>query len=111
MTNQQPQKVQWQGKSGTWYDYFVAEGNGQFKSEPGNYIFARLEPNNTWTAIYIGQTDDLSKRLTTSHEKLPCARQNNFTDIHAHTSSSRESDRTTEESDLIEAWNPPCNLE
>ena len=101
------QTCTWEGVSGKTYKYWVHSIDTTFKSVSGNYIFARESPEG-WYALYIGETGDLSDRLTTSHEKWDCAVHNGMTHIHAPTSSTSQSDRRDEESDLIERWNPVC---
>ena len=89
MATQRRPRVRWQGDSGEYYRYTAYSPNTRWKDEPGNYIFARQEEDGGWTAIYIGEagsgeTGSLKTRLTRSHEKLPCAREYDFTHIHAH---------------------------
>ena len=103
-------EVYWTGKSGTKYGYWILDLNASFKSEPGNYIFAKKEASGNWAAVYIGETDDFKKRMS-NHEKRPCAIRNGATHNHAHTSSAGEKVRRAEEKDLIDNYDPPCNKE
>lgn len=99
--------ILWPGKSGIKYTYWIYKLGASFKDEGGNYIFAKETNPGSWTPVYIGQTDNLDKRLE-DHEKYPCAIRNGATHIHAHLNSKKE-DRLAEETDLIQGWNPVCN--
>jgi hypothetical protein len=103
----------WLGVSGKEYKYWINPIGTSFKSEPGNYIFAKETSPDVWTAIYVGETDDLGRRLNNpdSHEKMPCIRRYGGTHIHAHTSSDSEVIRRGEESDIRDKQNPKCNYE
>ena len=107
----QPERVQWQGLSGDSYVYTVHTFETNWYDGPGNYIFAKQHVTGKWQPIYIGEAKSLKTRLTNSHEKLPRARQNGFTHVHAHRNSGSEEARLKEERDLINHWNPPCNLQ
>jgi len=100
--------IDWDGKSGKTYKYWIYEIGYTFAQEPGNYIFAKETKPHTWSPIYIGQTDDLSERFD-YHHKMPCIRRNKATHIHAHKSSTSEAVRQAEETDLIQRWHPVCN--
>jgi hypothetical protein len=60
--------VTWPGASGKTYKYYVYRIGHKLKAEAGNYIFARVNQNNRWEPVYIGETDDLDTRVAT-HEK------------------------------------------
>lgn len=100
--------IMWSGLSGKSYSYWIYPIGSSFKEEPGNYIFAREVRPGHWSPCYIGQTENLNKRLG-DHEKEACARRNGATHIHAHLNGSSDTARRTEERDLIQKWNPPCN--
>lgn len=97
----------WQGASGAHYTYHVHDLGTSFKREPGNYIFARATPEG-WSPIYIGESESLGDRCCRAHEKWDLAIKHGATHIHAHLSSSTPF-RLAEETDLIRAWNTPCN--
>lgn len=103
------QKLQWVGKFGKTYTYYVHSIGANFKEEPGNYIFCKLDAFGRWVPQYIGQTKNLNQRLG-DHEKEVCAKRNGATHIHAHLNSD-EATRFAEERDLIEGHNPPCNTQ
>ena len=108
MTTQGTATQVWEGRWGTKYTFQVYAVPISPNHVPANYIFARLNANNAWTPLYIGETSDLADRLT-NHEKWPCASQNGVTHIHAHTSPANEAQRKQEEADLIARWSPMCN--
>lgn len=101
-------KIHWPGQSGRTYEYWIHPLGTAFKDAPGNYVFAKQNSSGSWVPAYIGQTGSLRDRLA-DHEKEACAHRNGATHIHVHTSSSVESIRRNEESDLIARWQPACN--
>ena len=107
-TIEMTETINWSGRSGRIYTYYIYPLGANFKKEPGNYIFAKRSSLNGWTAVYVGQTSDLDSRLA-DHEKEACARRNGATHVHAHLSSNSESERCREEADLIDRWKPTCN--
>ena len=74
----------------------------------GNYMLVRLSSDGQYSALYVGQTDDLAQRLTPSHHKWPCAKRNGYTHIAAHANSIAAS-RRAEEEDLLARFTPACN--
>lgn len=73
----------------------------------GVYIFVR--PNNgKWQALYVGQTDSFSRRLS-NHEKWAAAARMGAT--HVHAVSANEADRLAIEADLIGKFQPPLNTQ
>ena len=100
--------VTWSGASGKAYKYYAYRIGHKLKAEAGNYIFARVNQNNQWEPVYIGETDDLDARVAT-HEKRECAQGNGATHIHAHLTSGGRAIRLSEESDLRENFTTPCN--
>jgi len=103
--------TKWTGLYGTEYEYRVNPIGTTYKAIPGNYIFARMSMYGDWIPIYVGETDNLRERLTESHEKMECVNRYGGTHIHTHVSSDSQKERCKEESDIIDKWNPPCNLE
>ncbi|MEI6607878.1 MAG: GIY-YIG nuclease family protein [Verrucomicrobiota bacterium] len=99
----------WPGKSGQTYTYYIYSIGASFKEEAGNYIFCKLNASGQWVPQYIGQTENLNQRLG-NHEKEVCAKRNGATHIHAHLTSV-EATRLAEEKDLIQTYNPPCNIQ
>jgi len=99
--------IQWSGKSGKKYKYWIYKIGASFKNEPGNYAFAKETSPNKWRPVYFGQAKNLNERLE-NHEKEDCAIRNGATHIHAHLNNNKEN-RLSEESDLIAKWHPACN--
>ena len=102
------QSINWPGKSGKQYTYWIHPIGTEFKDEPGNYIYAKDNTPSGWAAVYIGETSSLKDRLA-NHEKEPCAKKNGASHVHAHTQSGGEPIRRAEEKDLIENHHPVCN--
>ena len=100
--------IQWAGKSGKTYLYYIYEIGHGLKAEAGNYLFAKETNPGYWKPVYIGQTGDLDQRLE-NHEKEDCALENGATHIHAHLNHAGEAARKAEEKDLILQWQPICN--
>ena len=100
--------INWSGKSGKEYKYWIYEIGTTFDEVPANYIFAKETTQGNFSPIYIGQTSDLSERFD-NHHKMPCIRREGATHICAHKSSANETTRKVEEADLIQRWNPDCN--
>ena len=98
----------WEGASGTSYQYWVYPLGTMFEEKPGNYIFAIPTPGGGWRAAYIGETENLGQRLP-NHEEEHCAKRLGATHIHAHVTFGGEDIRRAEEKDLILKWDPPCN--
>jgi hypothetical protein len=101
----------WSGSSGKKYEYWINPIEKSFKPMAGNYIFVKKIIPDSWFPLYVGETDNLGKRLTPNHEKMDCVRRYGVTHVHTHISSGGETIRQKEESDIRNKWNPPCNLE
>lgn len=98
----------WTGQSGQKYRYTVYMFGTAFGPGPANYIFAREVRPGKFLPLFIGQTHDLSESLD-DHVALECVKQSRVTHIHVRHTDTREEVRRAERSDLISAWNPPCN--
>ena len=100
----------WTSGSGVGYAYIIYPINGTFPSAPGNYILAK-ETAAGWVALYIGQTNNLRRRMfeLARHERLECATRLGMTHIHVHVNSDGEHASRIEEMDLIERYRPACN--
>ena len=89
----------WVGKSGKAYTYFIYPLPANLSpNQPGNYIFARLDAQNQWVPIYIGQGD--LKDRAENHHQARCISQKGATHFHCHVNAV-EGDRRSEESDLL----------
>lgn len=102
--------INWTGRSGAQYQYWIYPIGTAFANKPGNYVFAKETSPGRWLPIYIGQSEDLGRRLA-NHDREPDARRLGATHIHAHTHTGSETRRLTEERDLIEKWRPACNTQ
>lgn len=105
-----PQTINWTGQSGKTYTHHIHPIDTTFKEAPGNYLYAKESSPGRWSPLYIGQTKNLSDRLS-NHEKENCARRQGATHIHAHINSNGEAARLVEEKDLIDKWSPHCNVQ
>lgn len=79
---------------------------------PGGGIYAVTDSASR--PLYFGECGDFSKRLTTRHEKLAswvkAAKGSGvFIAVHRMYGASAE-ERKTREGELIQQYNPPCNL-
>jgi predicted GIY-YIG superfamily endonuclease len=102
-------KVTCVGASGKEYKYFGFPIGTQMPKIPGNYIFAKSTQVNSWTPIYIGETGDLQERFE-NHHKKDCIIKNGATHVFVHKSSSDQSVRLLEETDLRTRFNKTsCN--
>ncbi len=98
----------WTGQSGQKYRYTIYMFGTVFGPGPANFILARESGPGKYLPIYIGQTEDLSEPFD-DQIALDCLKQNRVTHIHVRHSDARDELRRAERSDLISAWNPPCN--
>jgi hypothetical protein len=104
----QERTINWQGKSGKQYQYWIHPIGTTFKEQPGNYIYAKETQPGHWKSLYIGQTKNLNERLE-DHEKEACAKRQGATHIHEHINGNGEPARRAEEKDLVLKEQPPCN--
>ena len=100
--------INWPGRSGQNYRYFVYPIGTSFKDVPGNYVFAKRTYNGSLVPIYVGQTGNLSERFD-NHHKMLCILRNGASHICVHESSTSVAVRMAEEQDIIVRWSPPCN--
>lgn len=98
----------WLGKSGASYEYDIHPLETEFRSLPGNFIYAKQLEDGDWVPIYIAQTRDLHQRLE-GHVRMEDAVANGATHLHAHYCSSGQAARCSEEHDLVLRWQPVCN--
>jgi hypothetical protein len=90
----------WKGASGTSYNYHIHELPVGFNpNQPGNYIFTKLNSENRWIPIYIGQ-GDLGDRVSENHHQWTCIQRKGATHVHVHMNANEQS-RLAEERDLL----------
>ena len=100
------------GASGQSYSFEVypLSSLGSFPAKKATYCFLRDNKNTINSDIlYIGATNDASDRLGTDHEKLPCVRRNDGTYGGPYVGVRYTNVPFAVESDLLDAYDPPCN--
>ena len=96
------------GQSGTEYEFEVYPRETTFNDVGGVYIFSERDSQKRHTVLYIGQTHSFEYRRLQYHEKWECAEPLGGNAICTYIEGS-ETQRLRIESDLIYAYNPPCN--
>lgn len=97
------------GVSGIKYGYFTTPANPQWKKAPGNYVFTKQTAAG-WLILYAGQCDDFSTRMS-NHDRIADAVSLGGTHIFSHVGNPKETIRKMEERDIIQAYNPPMNVQ
>ena len=92
--------------SGNKYTFTAYTTDTVFLQVGAVYIFTK-QVNNSYTRLYIGQTDNLDQRIS-NHEKWPCVRLHGANSICVLEESGAFS-RLQIEQDLIALGNPLCN--
>ena len=105
--------VEFQGASGRKHVFEAYTlGTETFKDVGGVYIFTKETRNQhgdiKYYPLYIGQTESFRNRLTASHEKWPCAVENNVDCLCVLVEDNTFSRRAIE-LDLLSKYNTPCN--
>ncbi len=95
------------GKSKEKYKFWIFDMDYEFKAQPAVYVVTKCE-NDSHTIIYIGETEDLSERFD-NHHKADCFKKKGANRLCAKKVEGGEDARTEMETDLIDAYNPPCN--
>jgi hypothetical protein len=97
------------GASGVQYQYTLYEhSKTQWHPLAGNYAFAYQDVDGKWVIVYIGETEDFSKRLPT-HERWDAAKKLGCLHIIARTNSAGIDARQAEERDLCANYQPSMN--
>jgi hypothetical protein len=101
------------GASGKEYVFGAFPLGTTFKEIAGLYIFGKFVPaglmgSGNTTPLYIGQTDNLERRIS-DHEKLACAKIHGFNCICAMVFNGTEAQRIDVETDLRHGNPTPCN--
>ena len=103
----------WVCANGRFHSLNVHGLSDTFLDVPAIYIFAKYSGVRNWTALYVGQTDCLQRRISEhrreSPGKLLSAINLGATGIHAMVAPSAETDRVRLELDLIRSLRPPLN--
>ena len=113
MSIQIHQAIEWTGKSGTVYRYYIwprrslVDGN-----PPGNFILVKETEDGVLAPVFIGQADDLNHRISLSDPKIQeCIHAAGVTQLHLHANRSGEQARMAEQADLVARWEPVCNVQ
>jgi len=101
--------INWIGKSGFLFKYWVYPIGTIFEEGPINFIFAKETKPDFLKPIYIGETESFSEQIN-DHNKKPCLEQNGATHIAAHKGSTSDRLRCAEKKDLINNYDPICNI-
>ena len=101
----------WPGITGEQYKYYIYPIGISVDSVPGNYIFAREVSPQTWTAVYVGETNNLDELLTDHNvsEKISEIRRYGATHIHIHNHGFDVNSRRREVLNISHRCHPPCN--
>ena len=103
--------VSFTGASGTKYRFGVYDLDGDLNAIAGVYVvtnrYETAQGRYGHTVIYFGQTGDLGDRFD-DHHKADCFADFGANSLCFHADGDEQS-RLAKESDLIEAYNPPCN--
>lgn len=100
------------GKSGQKYQFFVHPLGTPYKAIAGVYIFLRGTTQGRWDALYVGETNDLNRRLNvdlSGHNAWPRIRPMAPSHIATVAVSGGLDTRLMIETDLRHGLNPPCN--
>lgn len=95
-------------KNGNTYTFKVYDPYGDWNPVGGVYIFLRPSLRADWDYLYIGQTEDFSKRMPPNHERWEEARRRGATVIGA-TAIRSVPERLGLEKELIQRFQPPMN--
>ena len=95
----------------TWlsYDFLVYEQSGGWNDIAGVYIFAGLNQQGLWFPLYVGRTDSFVNRIP-NHERWLEAISIGASHVHAM-AESLEANRVRIENHLIQAYQPPLNVQ
>jgi hypothetical protein len=105
------QTIEWTGKSGATYRYYIwPRGSNVDGGPPGNFLHVKETEHGVLAPVFIGQTEDLNRRLL-SAEIQECVNSNGATQLHLHANYKGEQARLEEEADLIARWQPVCNAQ
>jgi hypothetical protein len=93
----------WTGASGRKYTFYVYARHPRIiKGQMGGYIYAKIDQDNTWQPIYIGQ-GDIGVRCTQSHHQIECIDSKGATHVHLKITAD-ECIRKSQERDLLAAY-------
>lgn len=112
-SREQHNYLNWRGISGTTYKMQICVMEHEWAQAPGLYLFAVQDHAGLLTAVYVGQTDDLRRRMSEYRGDLSgkwyAAKRLGIVSVHAMTMSGTEYDRKRIELDLIQGIKPRLN--
>jgi hypothetical protein len=94
------------------YKFQLDQIGAIYRPIPGVYIFCRLAPNGRWNPVYVGETDNLFRRLTDQlrlhhcWQRICVERATHISTLHVP---GADALRLMIETDLRRSLNPPCN--
>ncbi|KAB1086467.1 hypothetical protein F4V91_08515 [Neorhizobium galegae] len=101
---------EWQGRSGRFWITTVYPLFADFEPISSVYVMVKRNPNGTCSPIYIGQTDNLRRRMIEhTQEKLIAAYRLGANELHAHFLAQTDSERFAVETDLRNGHSTPIN--
>lgn len=104
--------IQWKGISGSVYEFQLDPIGTIYLPIPGVYIFCRNIGGTSWSAQYVGETEDMNRRLSDqlqAHHSLGAVRLHGSTHISTLRVNGGAAERVRIETDLRHSLNPPCN--
>lgn len=100
----------WQGQSGRWHVTTVFPLLNDYISSPSVYLFVRRDPNGSAHALYIGQTENTTRRMREHmYEKTLQAILLGANELHLHLLAESEAVRISIETDLRNGHASPLN--
>jgi len=111
--NPTAQLYQWRGLSQRLYPMEIFRPDTSFNDAPAVYIFAKFNFVGGWTALYVGETEALGRRMAEHRSQPPykwaTAQSLGATAIHAMKAPADVKLRRTIETDLIAHLSPTLN--
>lgn len=95
------------GKSGAKYSFVVYARAQKFNPVGAIYVMSKRLDDGRYSIIYIGQTGDLSSRPL-NHHRTACFDKHGADHLLIHVEQDAKK-RLAIETDLIQAYQPPCN--
>lgn len=106
--------VLWRGANGRQYAFALRPIRGSLPASPGVYIFCKPALNGKWDAVYIGETENLERRLSREllqHHRWPAIYAARATHVCTLYVPGPLAARIAIETDLRRFIQTPCNLQ
>lgn len=110
--NNNPVQINWVGASGTPYPMYAYPIGTIHMPVSGVYIFCRESSSGLWTALYVGEAEDINARIgngLSQHHKADACIRAGATHICTRVVSGARSVRLAVETDLRQKYKPPHN--